>query len=451
VFDTATSGITQVTDAAAGDSFGPSISADGAKIAFYSKANLTGENADGNYEVFLFDSTTSNVTQVTDTAGEGNYSRAASLSGDGTRIAFQSNADLTGNNTERKAELFRFDVATNTFFQVTDSSEMYDSREPSINGDGTRIAFESFVGFVASYPSVWLATILDVEPVVQAVHLFYNNSALDGNGADVTPADFGAIATDKSPLVPGETATFDNVSGYSRGINGVFIDVMDLPHDGADLDGSDLWLAAGDNYFPDTWTRIPPMEIGVFPNAAPGGADRIYVTFADGAIVDTWLGITLLPTLDTGLADEVDFFYGSVPGETGAAFTGQGEFFGRDAADLQAIAANLIQPAGIDNPHDVNRDGLVDAFDFQVIATAGGGIDPNAIHVLALQVASAAEDAILLPVGDGGGGGDAPLDGRVGGEVAADRDLAFATFDDGDTESLCDDLFAALAGSKLTL
>ena len=42
-------------------------------------------------------------------------------------------------------------------------------------------------------------------------------------------ADDAAIATDKSALLPGHTATFANYSSYSRGLNGLIIDVWGLP------------------------------------------------------------------------------------------------------------------------------------------------------------------------------------------------------------------------------
>jgi outer membrane protein assembly factor BamB len=65
-----------------------------------------------------------------------------------------------------------------------------------------------------------------VQPVqVEAVKLFYNNSKFDGADVNAVPADDNAIATDKSPLLPGQTASFANYSGYVRGINGIMIDL----------------------------------------------------------------------------------------------------------------------------------------------------------------------------------------------------------------------------------
>src|SRR5687767_14681429 len=64
---------------------------------------------------------------------------------------------------------------------------------------------------------------------VVAHHVFYNQSAWDGNDAAANAADDAAIATDKSALLPGQTATFANYTSYSRGINGIMVDIAGLP------------------------------------------------------------------------------------------------------------------------------------------------------------------------------------------------------------------------------
>jgi hypothetical protein len=103
------------------------------------------------------------------------------------------------------------------------------------------------------------------------------------------------------------------------------------------------------------------------PDTGPAGTDRIFITFDDGAITDTWLGITLKANADTGLFENEHFFFGSAPGETGAGFATQ--LVGADAADLQAIAVHLFQSTGSNSPYDLNHDSRVDAFDLQVVAT----------------------------------------------------------------------------------
>lgn len=96
--------VTQITSATQGFSEVPSINADGTRIAFQSTANLTGSNAEGNFESFLFDTTTDTFTQITSTTGS--FSGDVSINADGTRIAFVSDADLTGGNPDGNDEIF---------------------------------------------------------------------------------------------------------------------------------------------------------------------------------------------------------------------------------------------------------------------------------------------------------------------------------------------------------
>jgi Tol biopolymer transport system component len=143
LYDTTTNSFTQVTNAT-GDhtsSFDASINSDGTRIAFESLADLTGGNADSNYEIFLYDATTLSLTQVTNTTGGGNL--RPSINSDGTRIAFDSRADLTGGNADGNQEIFLYNATTNSFTQVTHTTGDDNTFDPSINSDGTRIAFSS--------------------------------------------------------------------------------------------------------------------------------------------------------------------------------------------------------------------------------------------------------------------------------------------------------------------
>ena len=138
LFDAATNRLSQITTASAGGSGFPSINGDGTRIAFHSSANLTGGNADGNEEIFLFDVNSSTFTQITNAATGNSF--IPSINGDGTRIAFHSSANLTGGNADGRSEIFLFDAVTNRLSQVTSAGG---SGFASINGDGTRIAFNS--------------------------------------------------------------------------------------------------------------------------------------------------------------------------------------------------------------------------------------------------------------------------------------------------------------------
>src|SRR6185369_6769252 len=63
---------------------------------------------------------------------------------------------------------------------------------------------------------------------VAARDVFYNNSAFDGRSGAIGDADDGAIAPDKVLLPAVQTPGAGNVTGYSKGINGVMVDVAEL-------------------------------------------------------------------------------------------------------------------------------------------------------------------------------------------------------------------------------
>ncbi len=142
LLDVTTSNITQITSSTGALNFtAPHISADGQRVTFSSDVDLLGQNADGSDEVFLYDQT-SGLSQIT--ADPTADSFGPSISGDGTRIAFDSNGDFAGNNSDGSTEIFFYDTSAATFTQVTDTSATGFNIEPYISGDGTAIAFQSY-------------------------------------------------------------------------------------------------------------------------------------------------------------------------------------------------------------------------------------------------------------------------------------------------------------------
>jgi hypothetical protein len=81
------------------------------------------------------------------------------------------------------------------------------------NGPGARIDIGAYERNVAA-------------AAVAGRQLFYNRSAFDGNNASINVSDDAAIAIDKTAYLPGAgLAGFQNVSSYSRGLNGIMIDL----------------------------------------------------------------------------------------------------------------------------------------------------------------------------------------------------------------------------------
>ena len=145
--------------------------------------------------------------------------------------------------------------------------------------------------------------------------LFYNNSSFDGNNPAANAADDAAIAAGKAPMFPGNTATFANYSSYSRGINGVMVDIAGLPS--TTLTAADFAFRVGNTNDPQSWTAAPTPQITLRLGAGVDGSARVELIWPDGAIVGQWLEVTVKATPRTGLAADDVFYYGNAIGETG--------------------------------------------------------------------------------------------------------------------------------------
>ncbi|MCH8043377.1 MAG: tandem-95 repeat protein, partial [Planctomycetes bacterium] len=209
---------------------------------------------------------------------------------------------------------------------------------------------------------------ITVEPggtFVAGRFVFYNGSAFDGNDPTVNSLDEEAIATDKSALLPGEAATLANYTSFPGGITGVMIDVNELA-DPDDIDSRQFEFRAGNTADPSSWMPAPrPNRIVVREGAGVLGSDRITLTWPHGALQNTWLQVTLKATGDTGLTEPDVFYFGSAVGDTGAG--NRANVVLVDEVDAAAVLAGAVDPAAVDNVHDLNRDARVDAADLQIV------------------------------------------------------------------------------------
>ncbi len=244
------------------------------------------------------------------------------------------------------------------------------------------------------------STSFTVSSTVLGRFLFYNDSAFDGNDATIEAGDAAAIAPDKSPLLPGAgQATLANLTNYTRGINGIMIDLSSgVDHGGITLANvaNNFVFKVGANNSPNLWDPAPaPSAISVTPGGGVSGSDRVTITWASGAIVDTYLEVQVLSTAQTGLADTDVFFWGNLIGET-TDTTPTGAFARTVAADRGPILSGGTQiNVGITSHLDINKSNAITvAADGGPILTAGTGLLPR------ISIASAGPFA---PEGDDGG------------------------------------------------
>ena len=235
---------------------------------------------------------------------------------------------------------------------------------------------------------------LDVVPVpkVEGRYVFYNHCRFDDPalGGD----DDAAVASDKEPLLPGETATFANYTSYRRGINGIMVDISHLPAD--ELTGDDFAFRVGNDDNPAGWgvcTADPVVTVR--RGAGVDGTDRVTLVWEDNQIEMQWLQVTVEANAGTGLAAADVFYFGNAIGESGNSAT---DAFVNATDEIQARSHphNLfMDPAPIDDAYDYDRDRRVNATD-QLIARGHKTFFDNALKLITVPgepVPAGPEDA----------------------------------------------------------
>jgi Tol biopolymer transport system component len=136
-----------------GHSFLPSLSGDGATVAFHSLAtNLDPGDTDAHADVYVKDLATGDIV-LASTADDGTKGNGdsfdPSLSADGTTVAFGSTAaNLDPADTDAYVDVYVKDLVTGDIALASITRDgtkgNNDSIRPSLSADGTRVAFESF-------------------------------------------------------------------------------------------------------------------------------------------------------------------------------------------------------------------------------------------------------------------------------------------------------------------
>jgi len=298
-----------------------------------------------------------------------------------------------------------------------------------VTGSGVRTA-ESYDGDPAAAPLLHVEYVLDDAPAVVGRHVFYNNSAWDGNDPAPNAADDGAIAphpsildpTDpiypngdpkplgKEALLPGETATFRNYTSYSKGLNGIMVDVAGLP--GTPMQ-SDFVFRVGNTADPSTWADAPaPQSITARPGAGTDGSDRITLVWADddpytpqrepGSTSKQWLQVTVLDTAATGLPAPDVFYFGNAIGESGNSAQ-ETNVDPNDEIGARNHPHSLLRPAPVEDAYDFDRDKKVDTNDEIIARNNSSSVfsrlvlltAPTSLQGGEVPVAAAAEMSLL--------------------------------------------------------
>ncbi len=267
----------------------------------------------------------------------------------------------------------------------------------SVNGDTKVEADETFRVTLnhASQPiarSQALGTILNDDSLTTAVvgrHIFYNNSAWDNPAKG--DSDDQAIAADKAALLPGGIATFANYTSHVRGINGIMVDIADLP---GTITADDFEFRVGNDDNLTNWESVataPTVDVHL------GTVSRVTITWPDYTIQNEWLQVTVLAGENTGLTEPDVFYFGNLAGEC----TGDGKVDAFDVLDTRSNPRPFFDPATLDTAHDFNRDKRVNAIDTLIArnnqtVSIGGTGSTTELTLLDLAVSKAAKSNVAV-------------------------------------------------------
>jgi glucose/arabinose dehydrogenase len=275
---------------------------------------------------------------------------------EGTPVTFT--VEATGNPTLR----YQWRRNGQDITDATGPSYTIDS--PTLNDSGARFSVVVTNNFGSVTSDEATLTVTAAPAAVVGRHVFYNNSVFDGRNAAANEADDAAVATDKRALLPGQVASFSNLTSYSRGINGVMVDVAHLPAS-AEVTTANFTFAV--SKVGDNWAgAAAPESVTLRRGAGEGGSDRVTVTWSDGQIVNRWLRVTFVPAAGgvTPINQDV-FYFGNLRGEVGNPPKLSRQTVNvDDVLATRAAAGNVVAP--ITSTFDHNRDGRVNVLDYAI-------------------------------------------------------------------------------------
>ena len=202
-----------------GESYGPSISANGRYVAFTSGAsNLVLADANGCSDIFVHDRETGQTTRAS-VSSEGQeatgWSDAPTVSGDGRYVAFVSSAsNLVQDDANGGSDIFMHDREAGETTRVSVSSAGEEgngwSYEPSIDAGGRYVAFTSGSSNLVAGDTNWTEDVFVYDRETgETVRVSVSSEGEEGDGWSYLPSISGdgryvAFTSDSSNLIAGD-------------------------------------------------------------------------------------------------------------------------------------------------------------------------------------------------------------------------------------------------------
>ena len=139
-----------------GFSQSPRISGDGSKVIFTSDLSLTGESVSSAGNIYLWQRGSGFKLLNKDSSGRifgSSYGWHADISGDGSKVVFQTDEALVAGDTNRTSDVYLKDLGTGEFTRISNDANnkgIY----PTISQDGTKVFYQ--VLYEGSWPDRYL-------------------------------------------------------------------------------------------------------------------------------------------------------------------------------------------------------------------------------------------------------------------------------------------------------
>ena len=282
---------------AKGNSYDPVFSPDGTRIAFYSSAsNLVAGDTNNDYDVFIKNLQSQNVQLLSEgmggTPANGN-SYHPTFSPDGSKVAFESSAtnlvpdDLTGSN-----DIFVEDPTTRAIQLVSTAADgtraNNNSANPVFSPDGTKVAFVSHAtnlvpGDTNGFVDVFVKDLKT--GAIQRVSTAADGTQENGNADDTSKPVFSpdgtkiAFASNASNLVAGDTNGIEDI--FVKDLTTGAIERVSTAAGGVQAEGTEGFTLTNEPVFSSDGTELAFTSgaLNLVPGTDPNSANRIFVKY----------------------------------------------------------------------------------------------------------------------------------------------------------------------------
>ena len=396
-------------------SFAPSVSADGTKVAFSSTSdNLVTGDSNAFNDIFVKNLSTGGVTLASSTAAgvQGNdQSGSASISADGTKVAFVSYAtNLVSGDSNGERDIFVKDLTTGSLTLVSrDSSGTIGngfSEMPSISPDGSKVVFASSASNLVAGDTNGQEDIFLKDLTTGAVTLLSSDiNGVQGIRDSNTPI-FSPDGSKVAFLSSSGNLVIDSSNGYQK------LFIKDL------TTGAVTFVSvAADGTQPDGYVFAPSFSAD--------GTKMAFASFADNLVPGDTNGTAdvFVKDLITGALTRVSSDIDGVIGNALSAytaFTPDGKvIFSSDATNLLAPDVNAARDLYV---KDLNTDtGGVDTVHALINYTLGANVENLVLESNAVNGTGNDLNNVLTGNGENnilsGGIGADTLDGGTGADT----------------------------------